>query len=79
MIAPDTAGADSSLLPPPLVLLLRFPRTHHRPERLVPIGQRHVAMNGPTDHSERALAIAPGHALQLLVTGREPSLPDFRQ
>ncbi len=55
------------------------PRPHHRPQRLVRIGQRHVAMNGPADHSERPLAIAPGYPLQLLVTGRGPSLPGFRQ
>jgi hypothetical protein len=49
------------------------PRTHHRPERLVPIGLRHAAMDGPADHSERPLAIAPGYPLQLLVAGRGPS------
>ena len=36
------------------------PRPHHRLERLVPTGQRHVTMHGPADHSERPLAIAPG-------------------
>ncbi len=50
------------------------PRAHHRLERLVPIGQQH-----PADHSERPLVIAPGCALQLLVIGREPPLPGFRQ
>jgi anti-sigma B factor antagonist len=55
------------------------PRPHHRLQRLVPTGQRHVTMHGPADHSERPLAIAPGCALQLLVIGREPPLPRFRQ
>src|SRR5713101_6626057 len=55
------------------------PRTRHRRERLVPSGQRHVTMNGSADHSERPLTIAPGYALPLLVAGREPSLPGFRQ
>jgi anti-anti-sigma factor len=50
------------------------PRPHHRLQRLIPTGQRH-----PADHSERPLAIAPGCALQLLVIGREPPLPGFRQ
>jgi len=58
------------------------PETNPRappPGALVPIGQRHVTMNGPADHSERPLVIAPGCALQLLVIGREPPLPGFRQ
>lgn len=56
------------------------PRTHHRLERLVPAGQRHVTMNGVQQITQSAHSpLRPARRASYPGSGREPPLPGFGQ